>query len=109
MRISLVLAAIALTGCNSFGIGPDDTERSFAYKSSIAVGDNKEDITISVAAPVGVPLETVRESVRYQATRHCLKTFGDSDADWMIDPASGDWAFTRTPDAMIFRAQCQGR
>ena len=51
----------------------------------------------------------MRESVRYQATYHCLQSFGDSDADWRIDPTTGDWAYVRTEQTMIFTARCEGR
>ena len=37
----------------------------------------------------------VRESVRFPVTRYCISAYGGSDADWEIDPATGDWAFTR--------------
>ncbi|MGB3316821.1 MAG: hypothetical protein WBB85_20705 [Albidovulum sp.] len=108
-RLTPLVAALLLAGCNSLGWGPDEVERSFPYKAEIAVDENQSDLAISVAAPPGVTVDIVREAARYQVTRHCLQTFGDSDADWQIDPATGDWAYTRTPDAMIFRARCQGR
>ena len=108
LHVPLTLT-LALAGCSVIGIGPDEVERSFPYQAEIAVADNQRDISVSVEAPVGTTVDTVREAVRYQSTRHCLTTYGDSDANWQIDPATNDWAFTRTPDVMIFSAQCHGR
>lgn len=107
--LPFIAISLVLSGCNPFGWGPDDTERSLPFRADIAVADNRQDLVIAVEAPPGTPVEVVRETARYQATRYCLQRYGDSDASWQTDPATGDWAFTRTPETMIFRAECEGR
>jgi hypothetical protein len=42
-------------------------------------------------------------------TRYCLATFGTSEADWATDPATGDWAVTRTENGAVLQARCTGR
>lgn len=56
----------------------------------------------------GAGVDALRESVRYPVTRHCLTERGQSDADWVIDPATGDWAYTAdTSGNLTFRAKCR--
>jgi len=110
----LVLLALALgvAGCGvseRLGLSRDLTAATLPYDADIAIGEDKHDMVIAVTAPAGTGVDEVRESVRYQATRHCLETYGYSETDWQIDPATGDWAFSRVEDSMIFSARCQGR
>lgn len=111
-HLPLIVLALGLSGCgisDRLGLGSDATAENLPYRAALAASENKHDISVTVTAPVGTTVEQVRESVRYQATRHCLESFGNSDADWQIDPASGDWAFARTEEAMTFTARCEGR
>ena len=107
LPLVLVLAGCGILG--KLGLGRDTTAISMPYRAALSVGEDPHDIAVSVTAPAGTTVEAVRESARYQATYHCLTQYGNSDADWRIDPATGDWAFVRTEDAMIFSARCEGR
>ena len=57
----------------------------------------------------GVGVSDARESARFPATRYCLTTYGASDVDWAIDPDTGDWAFSRDGQEMIFSGRCTAR
>lgn len=116
LRGAIFLAlALALTGCSGLRDrlnifkGRDSTERSLPYKAKLSKNKaDPRDLTITVASR-GDGLEEVRESVRFQATKYCLKTFGSSDADWQIDPETGDWAYTSSADTLTFQGRCTGR
>lgn len=110
------LVLTILTGCGGFsGIGSGnsarnaESENDLPFKASLSKGEDPRDIVVSVTAGGEVTLDDVRESVRFEATKYCLLTFGSSDADWQIDPATGDWAFTQTGNVLVFSARCAGR
>ncbi|MEZ5912859.1 MAG: hypothetical protein R3D84_12080 [Paracoccaceae bacterium] len=111
-----VLAAglLALAGCANFGSGIGSlgfgkrTQPSevLPFQAKLSKGEDPLDIQVAVDAP-GATVEDVRESVRFEATRYCLTTTGITDADWQIDPGTGDWAFVRDEGgAMVFAARC---
>ncbi|AZQ68055.1 hypothetical protein EF888_13470 [Silicimonas algicola] len=115
MRLSkvaiLCCAVLMLPGCgvvrgwfNGSGVAAD----ALPYRARLAKGDDARDLRISVNAP-GATVDMVRESVRFEATRYCLETFGGSDAAWVTDPATGDWSATRDGDALVFAARCTAR
>lgn len=81
-----------------------DTE----FRTSLSKGEDRRDISVRVRAG-GVSVVDVRESVRFEATRYCLRNFGNSDIRWAIDGATGDWAFERDGEAMIFSGRCLAR
>lgn len=58
---------------------------------------------------VTVPLDVLRESIRYPATRYCLTTFGASDAEWVTDAAMGDWASVTDGKTRVFSGRCTAR
>ena len=106
-----LVVAVGLAGCgvsDRLGLSRDLTAAALPYEATIAISEDKRDMVIAVTAPAGAGVDAVRESVRYQATRHCLSSFGYSDANWQIDPATGDWAFSRAEDTMTFSARCVG-
>lgn len=113
MRVVPVLMMIAaLAGCSTFDrINPfgrkASPEAALPYRTSLArEGDGM--LRVSVRAE-GAGLEAVRESVRYPVTRECIAARGSSDADWVTDPATGDWAYTAdTAGNLTFRARCRG-
>ena len=111
MRAALVaVLAFSIASCSL--IRPDAGEgvaaTALPYKTRMSRGEDRRDVTVSAEAP-GATVEAVRESVRFEATRYCLTFFGASEADWTIDPATGDWAFVRDGDDMIFTARCTAR
>jgi hypothetical protein len=76
------------------------------YKASLKIDDDPRDITINVKHK-GDGIEQVRESVRYEATKYCLVTFGSSDVNWQKDGSTGDWVFQETSKGLLFRARCE--
>lgn len=79
------------------------------YRANLTRGEDRRDVTVTVVRVGAASLEEVRESARFPVTRYCLSTYGGSEADWTLDPASGDWAFQRDGDSMIFSARCTAR
>ncbi len=107
LAIILLLSACGIS--ERLGFGTDRAARSMPYRAALATSEDGQDLAVTVTAPAGTQVEQVRESARYQATYHCLRSFGDSDADWQLDPATRDWAYVRTEETMIFTARCEGR
>lgn len=70
--------------------------------------DDRRNFAVSVNAP-GATLDEVRESARFPATRYCLETYGGSPVDWVIDPATGDWAVIRTEGGLSVAGRCVAR
>lgn len=89
--LGLVLAVAA--GCGLRNTGP--TSVGLPFDARLSEGETSRDFTILVRAP-GATLMQARESARFMATRHCIDTTGFSDVDWALDPATGDWAVSRT-------------
>ena len=109
--ILITSAALALSGCGwfNFGGGGDGvSDAPLPFRASLARGEDTRDFTVSVRAG-GNSLDAVRETVRFTATRYCLPTFGGSDVDWQIDPATQDWAFQREGEDMVFAGRCLAR
>lgn len=109
----VILGAVALTlsGCGSIRerfFGGGQADRALPYKASLAKGEDRRDFAVRVRAG-GASVANVRESVRFQATRYCLTNFGGADARWSINPATGDWAFTRAGEDMVFQGRCVAR
>lgn len=110
---------LSLAGCGVFGDnGPLGIGRMFGdggasnaglpYRASLKRGEDTRNFTVTVVAG-GVGVGEARESARYPATRYCIETFGASDMDWTLDPATGDWAFSRDGQDMIFAGRCTAR
>jgi hypothetical protein len=112
IRIILIaVLAFSLTACG--GLRSDksrkaESENELPFRAKLSKGEDKRDVTITVANE-GAGLDEVRESVRFEATKYCLLNYGASDADWQIDEATGDWAFTQSDSALIFNARCSAR
>lgn len=113
----LVLGLVlSLGGCGAIsnawnglfgGAGQSDT--AFAYRAKLKRGaEDRRNFVIAVRAG-GATVGQVREAVRFQATRYCIKTYGASNTDWVLDPATGDWAFTRDGTDMVFQGRCTNR
>ncbi len=123
MRIAkpLVLGAmcLGLAGCGMFGDnGPLGIGRMFGdggaadaglpFRAKLSRGQDRRNFTVTVRAG-GATVPQARESARFPATRYCIETYGASDIDWVIDPASGDWAVSRDSDKMVFAGRCTAR
>lgn len=111
MRLILSLFLIfMISGCSLFRWGDGDgvSATALPFKASLAKGDDRRDIIISVRGGRN-GVEAVRETVRFTATRYCLPTFGGSDVAWAINPATQDWSFVRNGEDMIFSGRCTAR
>jgi len=118
MRVALAFAlTLPLAGCGwlsntfgsvgeTFGFGDDG---GLPFRASADPGEDRRNLLVSVAVPATVPLEDFRESARFPVTRYCLANYGTSEADWATDPATGDWAVTRTTEGVRLQARCTGR
>lgn len=107
--ILLLLCVAIATGCGRRATRNADTERELPFRAGFAKTEDPRVINVRVAHR-GADVAAVRESVRFEATKYCLLTFGGSNADWVIDPATGDWAFTREGDSsLVFTARCTAR
>lgn len=107
----LCALALALSGCGLFGernaANRGDTDRPLPFDAELSRG---EDRAFFVAVEhEGNGVEALRESVRFEATKYCLLGFGGSDADWLIDPATDDWAFRQDGRELIFQGECTAR
>ena len=92
-RAALVAALVlGVTACGWRDAGPRGA--GLPYDARLSTGETRRDFTVLVRAP-GASLADARESARYEATRHCIERSGFSDVDWVIDPATGDWAVAR--------------
>ena len=108
--LSIALIPLILAGCGWFGSdsGNGESDIPLPYKTDFARGEDSRDFTVSARA-FDATVEDVRESVRFAATRYCLSVFGGSAARWELDPVSGDWAFVRDGDDMVFTGRCLAR
>lgn len=104
----IISLALVVTSCGRLGLGNAskraETENTLPFKAKLSKG---EDRAFSVAVVnKGAGVAQVRESVRFEATKYCLLTFGGSDAEWQISPVSKDWAFSQDGDKLIFNGEC---
>lgn len=110
-RFILLSCAVAmLSGCSFFNFGGSEgvADSALPFRSSLTKGEDPRDFAIFVRAGEN-SLEAVRETVRFTATRYCLPVFGGSDVDWVMDPATLDWAFSRDGDDLVFNGRCLAR
>ena len=111
----LAVAALPLAGCGTIGDawnglwGRGGSSDAVPYRAKLSRGaEDRRNFEVAVQAG-GVSVPDVCESVRFPATRDCLKSYGGSEVDWVIDPNSGDWAFSRDGETMIFSGRCLAR
>lgn len=109
--LRLALGFGLLLGLTACGIVQDRGPRGagLPFDARLDEGQTWREFSVQVRAP-GAGLADVRESARFEATRHCLDHSGFSAVDWVIDPATGDWAVARGPgDEPILTGRCLGR
>lgn len=108
--ICLMLALAMLSACGLrdryLPRGGGQSATALPYRASLArAADDARLFAVTARAP-GASLEAARESLRFEATRYCLANFGGSDVAWVRDPATGDWAVTRTSDGITATGRC---
>lgn len=109
----LLGAVLATTACNRFNINlrnplqmGDGAEARLPYRTTFRAG-REGDLTVTVRSE-GAGLADLRESVRHPVTRHCIEKRGRSEADWALNPATGDWAYTADAQGnLTFTARCR--
>ena len=113
--ICILTMCAALAGCGTFGfIGKTagkraTSENELPFRAKASKGsDDVSDFSVSVSNE-GSGIDEVRESVRFEATKYCLYTNGNSDVSWAEDASSGDWAFIQDGNALVFSGRCVGR
>ena len=112
----LLGAVIATSACNRVNLnlrnplqlGSTGAETRLPYDASLRA-DRDGNLTVTARRAAGASLDDLRESVRYPVTRHCIDKRGRSEADWAMDPATGDWAYTADVNGNVtFSARCRG-
>jgi len=103
----ILALGLVVTGCGG-GAGNDGGAAALPFKARLSEAGNPRSFTVSVAAGEA-GLDDVRESVRFEATEHCLYEFGSSDTKWETDPETGDWAYTQDGGGLVFSGRCTAR
>lgn len=108
--VLFAVLAFSLSGCSQLwsANGEGVAAQTLPYRASLQRGEDRRDFTVTVRAP-GATVGQVRESVRFQATRYCLPTYGSSEAEWSLDQSTDDWAFARAGENMVFTGRCIAR
>lgn len=117
----LVLVAAMLSGCGltqrlglnniGFGLGQGRvrSDQTVPYKAALkASPEDPRTFTVSTK-DLAVPLDDLRESLRYPATRYCIETFGASDIAWEVDTATGDWTSIDDGSERVYSGRCTAR
>ncbi len=110
----ICLATIACSRLPSLpgsgGFGQAQPEAPLPYQTRLAAEEGSPEFAVAVASG-GAQLDSVRESVRFPATRYCLRHFGTSDIAWAA-PAGTPAAWTGRVDAtgqVVYTGRCTGR
>ncbi|MFN3938634.1 MAG: hypothetical protein ACK4KW_13780 [Gemmobacter sp.] len=106
--LAALAAVLALAACGNRtlpGRGAQ-AEIRLPYRASLSAGADRRDFTVRVENR-GAGIDEVRESVRFQATRHCLTRHGSSDHDFEMDAAGTDWAYTVQGASLVFAGRCR--
>lgn len=61
---------------------------------------------VATAGPVSRSLKGAREAVRYEGTKYCIRWFGVSDIDWVVDPLAEGATLPIDNDKIILRGTC---
>lgn len=114
----LILVTAVLTGCGlterlgaSVGLGQGRvrSDETVPYAAVLFPSrDAPREFTVSTRE-VALPLDQLRESIRYPATRYCIETFGSSQMEWNFDAATGDWASVTDGTERVFSGRCTAR
>jgi hypothetical protein len=117
-RVAVALAlTVPLAGCdwasNSFGSVNEffglGNNAGLPYRATVSEQDDPRNLVVTVPVGSTVALDDFRESARFPVTRYCIANYGTSQADWVIDPQTEDWAITLTERGALLQARCMGR
>lgn len=101
------LAVPALAGCNAARKADFAFDGQFFRAKARKAGDAREVFEVSVR-PVSASLAGAREAGRYEATRYCVETYGNSTIFWQIGPDSPDEALPIDGDTLTLSGVCEG-
>jgi len=113
----LLLTGLALAGCDRLPSLPgsglfarDLPATPLPYEAELIAPDGSDRFRVAVADR-GAPLATTRESVRFPATRYCLRHAGSSSIAWVAAPGDPSaWRAERDPAGRsIYSGRCTGR
>ena len=97
------ISAFRLGDSGLFGRG--GTNRGI--RTRVSTGKDKHEVTVRVT-PAALGYYSARGEAQHAVAEHCIKRTGSSEADWLIDPLSGDYAGPVEGNARVFRARCSG-
>jgi len=111
-----VLALLAVSACGRVPVPSLSVmtravpSERLPFETRLLSDRRSPDLSVAVDAR-GAGLDAVRESVRFEGTRYCLRSFGSSRIDWIASPADPrDWI--ATVDArgrQVYSGRCVGR
>lgn len=109
LRLAVAIGLVSTVSACGAWRDPGPRGVGLPFDVRLSEGETARDFTILVQAP-GATLAQARESARYEVTRHCIELSGFSTVEWTLDPASGDWAVSRTADGEpIVSGRCAQR
>jgi hypothetical protein len=117
VRASLLsfCALVALSGCgvvsNVTGALTGNNRQAFDgqfFRASVAADRTAPADFVVRVQQAGKSLTGAREAGRFEATRHCIRYFGNSDAVWTVGPDSPDEALVLDGDTLVLTGRCTG-
>lgn len=109
-----LLLGLALAGCGRLpslpGTGGDRPATALAFETELLALEGSDGFRVAVEDR-GAPLAATRESVRFQATRYCLRQAGSSEIAWVAAPQDpGAWRAVRDGRGrLVYTGRCTGR
>lgn len=98
-----VASVLGLTGCVKPG------ERMLFegkyYPAKAKKGATREEFVVSVRR-IDQGLKGAREAGRYEATRYCVETVGDSTIQWVQGPDAEDGRLITEAGNLVLRGNC---
>jgi hypothetical protein len=110
----LILAAlVVLTGCgvvsNVTGALTGSNRQAFdgqVFRASLAADRTDPAPFVVRVQQAGKSLTGAREAGRFEATKHCIQYFGNSEAIWTVGPDSPDEALVFDGDTLVMTGRC---
>jgi hypothetical protein len=115
MRASLLALGVVtvLSGC---GVVSNVTDRLTGsnrqafdgqfFRASLAADRTNPAPFVVRVQQANKSLAGAREAGRFEATKHCIQYFGNSDAIWSVGPDSPDEALVFDGDTLVMTGRC---
>lgn len=101
-----IVALALVAGCTNRNDRLAFDGQFFRSKASKVDGDRRE-IEVTVK-PVSASPKGALEAGRYEATRYCVLTFGNSKIDWAVGPDQDPETLQPANDTLVLRGTCEG-